>query len=193
VSDPTGIAWYVPSDEDARFTRLYERHYRSIRAFCRRRVPGDLVDDAVAETFLAAWRQLPDVPEDDDALLWLYRVAYRVVGHQWRGSARRRRLEDRLRSVPTRPAPSADAAVTEADDCRLVLEAANHLAGTDAEVLRLMAWEQLSMADIAAVLDISANAVKQRLHRARRNLAREYRRLEERPTRPSHPAKGRAS
>ena len=56
------------------------------------------------------------------------------------------------------------------------------LGATDAEVLRLVAWEQLSVLEITAVLGIAPNAVKQRLHRARRNLAREYRRLESRPT-----------
>jgi DNA-directed RNA polymerase specialized sigma24 family protein len=40
------------------------------------------------------------------------------------------------------------------------------------------------------VLDITANAVKQRLHRARRNLAREYRRLESRQVSPSDSPRG---
>ena len=143
---------------------------------------GDLVDDAVAETFLTAWRRLDDVPAGDEALVWLYGVAYRVIGHQWRSTARRRRLEDRLRSVVHRPASAADESVIDGDEHRLVLDAAARLGDTDAEVLRLVAWEQLSVADIAAVLEIAPNAVKQRLHRARRNLAREYRRLESRPT-----------
>ena len=84
MSDRTGTAWFVCSGEDALFTELYRRHYRPIRDFCRRRVAGDLVDDAVAETFLTAWRRFEDVPAGDEALLWLYGVAYRVIGHQWR-------------------------------------------------------------------------------------------------------------
>jgi RNA polymerase sigma factor (sigma-70 family) len=182
VSDGTGTAWFMPSREDARFAELYRRYYRSIRQFCRRRVANDLVDDAVAETFLTAWRRLEDVPAGDEALIWLYGVAYRVIGHQWRSTARRRRLEDRLRSVVRRPASAADESVIDGDEYRLVLDAAARLGDTDAEVLRLVAWEQLSVADTAAVLEIAPNAVKQRLHRARRNLAREYRRLESRQT-----------
>jgi RNA polymerase sigma-70 factor (ECF subfamily) len=172
----------MPSREDARFAELYRRYYRSIRQFCRRRVANDLVDDSVAETFLTAWRRLEDVPAGDEALIWLYGVAYRVIGHQWRSTARRRRLEDRLRSVVRRPASAADESVIDGDEYRLVLDAAARLGDTDAEVLRLVAWEQLSVADTAAVLEIAPNAVKQRLHRARRNLAREYRRLESRQT-----------
>jgi RNA polymerase sigma-70 factor (ECF subfamily) len=192
VRDPTGTASHLRSGEDALFTQLYHRHYRPIRDFCRRRVDGDLVDDAVAETFLTAWRRLEDVPAGDGALVWLYAVAYRVIGHQWRSTARRRRLEDRLRSVVPRPASAADDLVTDGDESRLVLDAAARLGDTDAEVLRLAAWEQLAIADIAAVLEIAPNAVKQRLHRARRNLAREYRRLDAQPTSTPDAAKGGA-
>ena len=114
--------------------------------------------------------------------MWLYRVAYRVVGHQWRSTARRRRLEARLRSVALRPGSAVDESVIDGDDSRLVRAAAVRLSDTDAEVLRLRAWEQLGITDIAAVLEIAPNAVKQRLHRGKRNLAREYRRLESRQT-----------
>ncbi len=75
-------------------------------------------------------------------------------------------------------ASGADDAVVAADQRRLVLDAAARLSDKDADVLRLAAWEQLSTADIAAVLGIAPNAVKQRLHRAKQHLGREYRKLE---------------
>ncbi len=70
------------------------------------------------------------------------------------------------------------------------LEAAARLAPTDAEVLRLVAWEQLSISDVAAVLGIAPYAVTQRLHRARRNLARHYRLLEAHLSTPDAPKGG---
>jgi DNA-directed RNA polymerase specialized sigma24 family protein len=84
------------SRQDARFDELYRLYYRPVRDYCRRRVASDLVDDAVAETFLTAWRRLAEVPDGEKALMWSYGVAFRVVGHQWRSTARRRRLEVRL-------------------------------------------------------------------------------------------------
>lgn len=164
--------------DDARFAQLYEHHHRAIHNYCRRRVANQLVDDAVADTFLTAWRKIADLPGDDQVLPWLYKVAYRVVGHQWRSTARRRRLEDKLRSIAHRPVADADAVLVDRDERRLVLEAAGHLGTTDAEVLRLVAWEQLPIADIAEVLDIAPNAVKQRIHRAKQRLGREYRLLD---------------
>lgn len=180
MSDSRGVESAKGAAAEIRFARLYDLHERPIRDFCRRRLAAHLVDDAVAETFLTAWRSLEDVPNDDTALLWLYRVAYRVVGHQWRSLNRRRRLDERLRSLATNSQCGPDEAAIERDDHRLVLRAAASLGRTDGEVLRLAVWEQLSNADIANLLDIEPNAVKQRLHRARRNLAAEFRRLDTR-------------
>jgi RNA polymerase sigma-70 factor (ECF subfamily) len=84
--------------------------------------------------------------------------------------------------VALRHASAADELVIDGDESRLVLAAAARLSDTDAEVLRLRAWEQLGITDIAAVLEIAPNAVKHRLYRAKRHLAREYRRLESRQT-----------
>jgi RNA polymerase sigma-70 factor, ECF subfamily len=178
MSERTGTAAFVHPPDDAVFAQLYRRFHRPVRDFCRRRVASDLVDDAVAETFLTAWRRLNDVPAGAEALVWLYGVAYRVIGHQRRSTARRRRLENRLRSVVSRPASAADESIINGAEYRLVLTAAARLGDSDAEVLRLTAWERLSVAEVAAVLGIDPNAAKQRLHRARRNLGREYRRLQ---------------
>jgi RNA polymerase sigma factor (sigma-70 family) len=188
----TGTPRFVRSNEELAFAELYNRYYRSIQDYCRRRVAGDLVDDVVAETFLTAWRRLDDVPAGDAALVWLYRVAYRLVGHQWRSTARRLRLEARLRFVVHHHTFPADESVIDGAEHRLALDAAACLGTTDSEVLRLAAWEQLSIADISAVLEITPNATKQRLHRAKQNLAREYRRLESRQTSTPDARKGGA-
>ena len=44
---------------------------------------------------------------------------------------------------------------------------AERLSAADRELLRLVAWEELSHAEIAATLGVSVNAVAIRLHRAR--------------------------
>ncbi len=181
MTEPAGIAAVGNITDEARFAALYRRHYRPVRDYCRRRVGGDLVDDAVAETFLAVWHRIDEVPAGDEALLWIYSVAYRVVGHQWRTMTRRRRLEGRLRALPSRHVPAVDELATDDAEYRLVLAATAQLADNDAEVLRLAAWERLSTDAIAAILGIEPNAVKQRLHRARQHLARHYRRLASQP------------
>ena len=168
--------------DDLRFAQLYERYYRPIRDFCARRVPRDAVDDAVADTFLTVWRCLAEVPAGEAALVWVYGVAHRVIGHQRRSLARRDRLRERLRTVEFRPAAAADDAVIDGVASRRILAALARLGHTDADVLRLVTWEELPVATAAAVLGIEPDTARQRLHRARRNLAREYDRLQSRPT-----------
>jgi RNA polymerase sigma-70 factor, ECF subfamily len=177
-----GTAGSGRSGDDAQFAAVYARCYRPIRDYCSRRVPAEAVDDAVADTFLTVWRRLDEVPAGDEALVWLYGVAFRVIGHQWRSTARRSRLQERLRSVGSRPVAAADESTVDGDEHRIVLAALARVGDTDAEVLRLVAWEQLSVVDVAAVLRIEPDAARQRLHRARRNLVREYERLQSRPT-----------
>ena len=167
--------------DDVRFAQLYDRCYQPIRDCRSRRVPLDSVDDAVADTFLTAWRRIDDIPAGGAALVWMYGVAYRVIGHQRRSTARRGRLQNRLRTAGVRPVAAADDAVVDGVQLRLVVAALARLGDTDAEVLRLVAWEQLSVAGVAAVLGIEPDAARQRLHRARRHLALVYDRLQSRP------------
>jgi RNA polymerase sigma-70 factor, ECF subfamily len=116
----------------------------------------------------------------------------REIGHQWRSAARRSQLHERLRSVRPEPVAAAGEPVVEGVDHRLVLAALAALGGTDAEVLRLVVWEHLSVTAVATVLGIRLNAARQRLHRARRGLVREYAKLQSRPTSTSAASKGRA-
>ena len=56
----------------------------------------------------------------------------------------------------------------------LALEALGTLSEDDQELLKLVAWEELSHGEIAASLGITTNAVAIRLHRARQRYAQAY-------------------
>jgi RNA polymerase sigma factor (sigma-70 family) len=173
------------SDEEARFSDLYRRFGQHIRAYCTRRTNSSDVADAVAETFLVAWRKIERIPEGDAILPWLYGVAYRVLSHQWRHKARGRRLVEKLQGMASAEAMSLEVLVVRNEKYRLVLQASSRLKPIDREVLRLTLWEEMSHADVAAVLGIGLAAVKQRAYRARRNLAAEYERLTNQPQPPA--------
>ena len=159
MPDPAGSRPTVPGD---RLEELFEAHHRALLAYAARRSPT-LADaeDIVAEVFLVAWRRLEDVPPGDEALPWLYAVARKTVGNQRRGFLRRGRLQDKLEQTAERPASAPPTATEPA------LEALARLSAGDQELLRLVAWEELSHAEIATILGISVNAVAIRLHRAR--------------------------
>lgn len=158
------------------FVYLYQTFHRHVYAYCGRRVGADSVDDLVADVFLTAWRRIADAPTGDDALAWLYRISYLTTSNHWRGRSRRKSLDEKLESIGIQPAPLVQDQVVVREQVREVIVAAQHLRERDMEILRLSLWEHLSADEIGAVLDIKANTAKQRLHRARKNLVREYER-----------------
>lgn len=162
--------------ETAAFAKLYEDYYRHVAGYCLRRSNADAVDDLVAEVFLTVWRKITDAPEGQDALKWIYRIAYLVLTNHWRGTNRRKKLDEKLESIGIQPSPLVSDQVVVREEVRELLRAAQRLRERDVEVLRLSLWEHLSTEEMAAVLDVSPNAAKQRLHRARTNLTREYER-----------------
>lgn len=174
---PTPVRAADSALDGERFRHLYEATCRDIEAYCRRRLAPEFAEAAVSEVFLTAWRRLDDVPEPPDERLWLFGVARRVVATARRAERRRTRLETKIQ-LTTSPADSVvsdemDGVDDRADAVRrvaVVLSAAETLSETDAEILRLVAWEQLTLAGAAVVLDISPGTAKVRLHRARRRL-----------------------
>lgn len=166
------------SSSDARFVEIYERSYRYVYGYCRRRTTVDEVDDAVADTYLTVWRKIDEVPSGDDFLPWLYGVAYLVLTHQYRGASRRNRLAERLRAMGAEPVSVPEEYMVMRDESRLVLRALGNLRPTDQEILRLTIWEELSHGEAAIALGISPGAARQRLHEAKKSLTREYTRLE---------------
>jgi len=162
--------------EAATFAYLYQTFYLRVYAYCGRRVGADSVDDLVADVFLTVWRRIGDAPSGDGALGWLYRISHLTTSNHWRGTSRRKRLDEKLESIGIQPVPLVQDQVVVREQVREVIAAAQHLRERDVEILRLSLWEHLSADEIGAVLDIKPNTAKQRLHRARNNLVREYER-----------------
>jgi RNA polymerase sigma factor (sigma-70 family) len=151
-----------------RFTELFTANYGFVLAYVQRRVGADLAQDVVADTFLAAWRNIHELPPDP--LPWLYRAAHFAVANQRRTLARRGRLDDRAR-LQAAGAIALDHSDQVAADMELAA-AFRALGEADREVLRLAAWEGLSAEEIGVVVGCSAVAAKARLRRARQRLSR---------------------
>jgi RNA polymerase sigma-70 factor (ECF subfamily) len=175
VSHPakTGTMKLNQSAETA-FRRLYESHYTEVLAYCRRRTGRADAHDATSEVFLIAWRKIDDLPDADKVRAWLFGIAYRVLGHQWRSRYRYGRLKRRMAGTAHTAEPGPERVVVRRAEDRRVLEAVRRLRPADQEILRLAGWEEMPHADIAVILGISVAAVDQRFHRAKQRLASEY-------------------
>lgn len=167
----------VELNRKERFRAIYVSNYARVLGYALRRTESpDDAADVVAETFLAAWRRLEDVPPGEETRLWLYGVARRVLANQRRGSVRRTRLGERLRRELT--VRQTNAAATEDEQLGRFQAVFDSLRPRDQEVLALVAWEGLRTEELAKVLGCSSNAAKILLHRARKRFAAELGRLE---------------
>jgi RNA polymerase sigma-70 factor, ECF subfamily len=149
----------------ARFERVYGAARDPLVRYLARRAAPDAVEDLFAETMTVAWRRLGEIPADAE-LPWLYGTARRVLANHRRAGSRFGRLVEKLAlfghgtdavGLPPRGDPD-------------LADALAGLPATDAEILRLWAWEELAPAEIAVVLGISPNAASIRLHRAKGRL-----------------------
>jgi RNA polymerase sigma factor (sigma-70 family) len=140
-----------------RFEQIYAEHLEAVRAYVRRRAPEAVVDDVVSDTFLVCLRKIDGVPAEP--LPWLYAVAWKTLANERR---KRARVAHRHEVRAGEAAPVGDGALAAAF---------NALNERDREVLRLVAWEGLSLTDAATVLGCSAVACRVRYHRAKSRLA----------------------
>jgi RNA polymerase sigma-70 factor (ECF subfamily) len=156
----------------SRFEDVYSSSFVQVYAYCLRRTRGaEDAEDAVADTFIVAWRRLDDLLASEHRQAWLYGVARRVLANQRRISERYERIEERAMSF-AQPIALDNPAQDVEHRLRLaaVLDGLAQLAETDQELLLLAAFEQLSHAEMATVLETKVETIKSRLYRARQRL-----------------------
>lgn len=153
-------------DEDW-FTRVYAADYGHVVKYGQRRLADmEAAAELAQEVFVIAWRRRREVP--DRSLPWLYGVARRLLANEWRA---RRAAPDVLPMTDAgllqKPGSSGADATVGVADLQATLATLAHL---DQEILRLVGWEELTVAEAAQVLGCTRTTAAVRLHRARRRL-----------------------
>lgn len=151
----------------AQFEAIAAEVYEPLQRYLRRRARQADADDVFADTLLVVWRRLEEVPSEP--LPWCIGAARRCLANHRRGDMRRVRLVERTAAqIPgthdgdpqmliDRTEPELEAAIAELSD-------------SEAEIVRLWAWDRLEPREIAIVLDMTSNAVSVALSRAKRKL-----------------------
>lgn len=170
TGEPDRLRGHASFDET--FRALFDELHREIHAYASRRVPESIAEDVVAETFLTVWRRRRDLPAShEDRRRWVFGVARNHLAHAQRARARLVRLESRLALATAAGIPVVEPDVAEEIVVSIAAFAAfRALSPQDQEVIQLVAWDGLSVADCAAVLGCSSVAFEARLRRARRRL-----------------------
>ncbi|MCZ4494414.1 MAG: polymerase sigma factor [Conexibacter sp.] len=147
------------------FEELYRATYPRVLAYARSMASPEDADDAVAEAYAIAWRRQRDIPHSAE-LGWLIGVTRRVLANARRSRRRAGALHALLDLQPLAPGPDPAERVVDGE-LRAALLALSPL---DREAVVLTAWFDLSSADAAQALGITAAAFRMRAARARRRL-----------------------
>ncbi|BDV30854.1 RNA polymerase sigma factor [Microbacterium terricola] len=154
------------SRDDRRLTAALAAASPDLLAYLQRRVGLDDAPDLLGETMVVAWRRMDDLPvEPERARMWLFGIARGTLLNHARGTRRRWALADRIRGDL-----ATDAVAPGADDGAEVRDAIARMDPDLAELVRLVHWERLSLAEAAEVLAIPASTARGRYARAKEEL-----------------------
>jgi RNA polymerase sigma factor (sigma-70 family) len=168
------------------------RRYQSLVSAVAYNCCGDLAlsEDVAQEAFWSAWRARASLAEPSRLAAWLCGIA-RNIGHNARRQAARAAHAAPLEaaaSVPTGGPGPVETAVSREEEA-LVWQALAQIPESYREPLILFYRQEQSVAQVAAALDLSPDAVKQRLSRGRGLLQERVAQLVERALRRSRPGR----
>jgi RNA polymerase sigma-70 factor (ECF subfamily) len=175
------IARLQQGDEDA-YEVLVRRYGAQMLAVARRLLRHEEdARDAVQEAFISAFRALPRFRAEAKLSTWLHRIVTNAALMKLRSANRRPEasLEPLLPTFDEEGhhaepvdllSVTADAALLSKETRGFVRACIDQLPTQYRAVLILRDIEELNTAEVAAALEITENAVKTRLHRARQAL-----------------------
>ena len=161
-------------DRAVEFRELYDEHRAAVHAYFTGRT-GDrwLAADLMQETFLRAWRRLPELAglPGDGQRAWIFTVARNLSIDEHRQARTRAATDAALRAEPTDLAAPASTSVIAAERVAVVARTIKRLPDQQRVTLTLAAAGGLTSAEIATALGVPAGTVRYRLSLARRALA----------------------
>ena len=155
--------------DEAAGNAVVERHFATVYRFFRSKVDTD-VEDLTQRTFMLSLEGLDRLRSDRDFRAYLLGIARRLLLRRFRDQAIRRRNEDPMAFCAEELSQTPSRAVAAKDERKLLALALRRIPLDLQICLELHYWEELSVADIAAVLEVPPGTIKSRLHRAREQL-----------------------
>jgi RNA polymerase sigma factor (sigma-70 family) len=148
------------------FRAVFDEHWLPVVRYCSRRLGIDAGEQVAADVFAEAFagRARFD-PRRGSVRAWLFGIASHLVARAWRDEQRRWRL---LGETP-RDGTVAEPELDGLD--RRIVRALSDLSAVDRDALLLVAWGDLTYAEVAQVQQVPVGTVRSRIHRARRLLA----------------------
>jgi RNA polymerase sigma-70 factor (ECF subfamily) len=164
------IAKILAGDPD-RYREVVETYESRVRAVVAAMVPDpNVTADVTQEVFVIAYQRLADYKPGTNFLAWLRTISRNVAQNERRRWYRRREMEARYEvEVAQQVEPHVDRLLEDLPEDLLssLQDCVTHLQGKAREMMDGFYFKEHSIQELAKLLDISANAAKVVLHRAR--------------------------
>lgn len=168
----SGIADCVEAD----FSELFHRYNKLVYNFAFRATASwSQAEDLTQATFTALWRRAcegsVDPLQNESAAPVLLSMVRLEVTNQARSASRRLRLVEKVKAQRWRDADDVEDWVDQEAGMTRVRRVLALLPKDQQDVIELVAWSGLDMAECSQVLGVPVGTVKSRLSRARKKLA----------------------
>ncbi len=176
------MTWIIQAQQgnDEAFTRLVEQYQTPVFNMCFRMLgESEAAEDAAQESFLRAYQNLTRYDRQRPFATWLLSIA----AHYCIDRLRKKRFgifsldaeqsdDDAPFELPDMEAVNPEHESMRREEQELIQIALKGLDATDRAAVILRYWYDFSEIEIADSLKLSVSAVKSRLHRARKSVAR---------------------
>ncbi len=179
-NEDVDLIQHILAGDEGAFTALMERHRKWVHSLAWREI-GDfhIAQEITQDTFIQAFKSLPNLRDPNRFSGWLHVIAKRQC-IEWlrRKPAVMQSLDEmpkaELEQLFYAQYVEKEQAQASIDELHEVVECLlQKLPTTEHSVMVLHYYKGLTCEEMSALLDISLNTVKSRLHRARKRLERE--------------------
>lgn len=171
VRDDAALVAQAASGSEFAFRELYRAYVRPVYWLAHRLVGAVDAEDVTQETFLVAWRKIPDLELQSDSLLpWLATVCRFQAANRIRIQKRDREHAGGVVDEMLPSTVDVEEQVIAESLAERILQEVGELTPLDREIFRLCAVDGYAYAAAAEELGVAHGVVRNRLSRIRTRL-----------------------
>lgn len=162
----------IAGGDRAAFQQLYRRHERPLFAFLQRMLGNRAVaEEVVNDTMLAVWRFAGRYEGRSTPRTWITSIAFHKATSQLRRQKHQPQSDEGQMESVADHAKTPEGSAQDSSRARLFAGLLARLSPEHRTVMQLAYYQEMSIAEIASVMDSPEGTVKTRMFQARKRLA----------------------
>jgi len=143
------------------FNQIYKHHVRGIQIFLRSKVKEEeTADEAAVKVFMKVWNNRGKIENEEHLRRYLYATARTIAIDHLRQKKRWFWQVGEHEDVPADEIDRIDAQIIQAELLNAIWARIDELPGKNKEILRMYFFEQMTTEEIAFMLDMTPQAVR---------------------------------